>query len=62
MDFFKIATVFAIVEKKNYRAMPSKTKVVDELESGKVRLVSKCLFCVFNSPKKRTKTVNQRPH
>ena len=38
MYFFLIATVFDIVERKNYRAMPSKmpskTKVVDELESG----------------------------
>ena len=34
MYFFLIATVFDIVERKNYRAMPPKTKVVDELESG----------------------------
>ena len=33
--FFKLPqSLIYIVERKNYRGMPPKTKVVDELESG----------------------------
>jgi hypothetical protein len=33
--------------------------ISDEFHSRKGQVISKCLFGVFNSPKKRTKTIKQ---